>query len=442
MHLPPVQFLALSTGLSLDPIAKPIAAILAAIYSVVPNYGVAILVLSLAWMILIAPLTLKTTRSMLAMQKLQPQIKKLQEQHRNDRAALSQATMDLYKEHNVSPFGSCLPTLLPLPIFFALFRVIDGLSHTVNGVAAPKYLSKSTTMYHDIKAAGGHLNAFGIDLSKNLFSHHSGVGAALPYAALILVMMGTQYLQTVQMMSRNPAAADNPQAKMMKYLPIVFGIFFLRFPAGVILYYAMSNVCRIGQQTLMYRYDPKVKNLAAREIREIEAETREIETGKRKRELPAQPAPKSRFRDLLASAAEQSARAREDSQSAKGPSTNPTPPKATAKGKGAGSKVSGATSKASGSGTPSPDRNGKATASSGKRVGTGSVGTGSVNSGGGVAKRPNDTAANGNQAAPTDGSQNGDGITSGPPRTGAGTGSGGRTGAASTNRTNRKRRGR
>ena len=74
-------------------------------------------------------------------------------------------------------------------------------------------------------------------------------------------MAGTGYMQSAQMMSRNPAAAQNPQMRMMKYLPLLFVVFFIRFPAGVLLYYAMSNVCRIVQQDLMYRFDPKVKAL-------------------------------------------------------------------------------------------------------------------------------------------------------------------------------------
>jgi YidC/Oxa1 family membrane protein insertase len=256
----------------LDPIAKPIAGLLAEIYSVIPNYGIAILVLSLLWMIIISPLTLKSTRSMLAMQKLQPQLKKLQEQHKNDRQAFSQAQMELFREHQVSPFGSCLPMLLPLPVFFALFRVIQGL-----GRPDPKYLSHSTRMYQDIVAAHGHLNAFGMDLSQNAFSPHSSVWAALPFWILLLVMAGTGYLQSSQMMSRNPNAAQNPQMRMMKYLPLVFAVFFIRFPAGVLLYYAMSNVCRVVQQDAMYRFDPKVKALVGQEVLEVEAKTHEID---------------------------------------------------------------------------------------------------------------------------------------------------------------------
>ncbi len=211
-----------SSGSILDPIAKPLAALLAGIYAVIPNYGVAIMGLSVLWMVIISPLTLKSTRSMLAMQKLQPELKKLQEKHKNDRQAFAQAQMDLFREHNVSPFGSCLPMLLPLPVFFALFRVIDGLSHTVNGVTMPKYLNPGTQMYKSIVAAHGQLWAFGMDLSKGALSHHDGIAAAAPYWIALLVMGGTSYLQSAMMMNRTQSAATaNPQMRMMKYFRAV-----------------------------------------------------------------------------------------------------------------------------------------------------------------------------------------------------------------------------
>jgi YidC/Oxa1 family membrane protein insertase len=277
-------------GSILDPIAKPIAWVLAGIYSVIPNYAVAIIVLSVLWMIIIAPLTLKTTRSMLAMQQLQPELKKLQEKHKDDRQAFAQAQMELFREHNVSPFGSCLPMLLPLPIFFGLYRVITGLSHHgANGASDPKYLSPGTQMYKDIVAAGGHLKAFGMDLSLNAFSHHATVWAALPYWILVLVLAGTGYLQSSQMMSRNPNASANPQMRLMKYLPLFLVVLFVRFPAGVLLYYAMSNVCRIVQQDAMYRFDPKVKALVVQEVREVEAHTHEIDEEQARGKKPPKP---------------------------------------------------------------------------------------------------------------------------------------------------------
>src|ERR1700730_12373745 len=123
-----------SGGITLDPIAKPIAAVLAFFYSLVPNYGAAIILLTIAVMVILTPLTIKQTRSMLVMQKLQPELKRLQEEHKNDRQALNEAVMAMYKEHNASPPGGCLPMILPFPVFFALFRVLEGLSRTKSGV--------------------------------------------------------------------------------------------------------------------------------------------------------------------------------------------------------------------------------------------------------------------------------------------------------------------
>jgi YidC/Oxa1 family membrane protein insertase len=271
-----------SSGSILDPIAKPIAWLLAEIYSVIPNYGIAIIILSIIWMALISPLNLKSTRSMLAMQKIQPELKKLQEKHKNDRQAFAQAQMELFREHGVSPFGACLPMLLPLPIFFALFRVIDGLSHTVNGVSMPKYIPPSSEMYHNIQAAHGQINAFGMNLAHSAVSHHSSFAAALPYWILLIIMGATSYFQSAMIMSRNQANAQaNPQMamqmRMMKFLPLIFVVFCIRFPAGVILYYAMSNICRIVQQDAMYRFDPKVKALAAKEVQEVEDLTDKID---------------------------------------------------------------------------------------------------------------------------------------------------------------------
>jgi YidC/Oxa1 family membrane protein insertase len=267
------------------PIARPLAAVLAWLYSLVPNYAFAIIAVGVIWTIIIAPLTLKSTRSMLAMQRLQPQMKKLQAEHKNDRMALNQAMQDLYKREGASPLGGCLPMLLPFPVFIALFDLIDGLSyrHLVNGVRCsyPRFLSPSTAMFHAIVRSQGRLDSFGMDLAKNALSSHPSLLAALPYFALLLIMIGTQYLQSAQMYSRNPSAQDNPQMKFMKYLPILFGIIFIRFPAGVILYYAASSLLRVFQQTLMYRFDPVVRRLTNKDLGMVEKEIAEIDAGNR-----------------------------------------------------------------------------------------------------------------------------------------------------------------
>jgi len=312
--------LILAKGGLFDPIAKPLAAVLAFFYSLVPNYGIAIVLLTIAMMIVLTPLTIKQTRSMLVMQKLQPEMKKLQEQHKNDRQALNEAVMQLYKEHNASPLGGCLPMLLPFPLFIALLRVLEGLSHkgvdplTKAVVSMPKYLTAHTQMAKDIIKAHGELDAFGMNLAKSARNVGGGFAHSLPYFILLLVMVGTQFYQQYQLTSRNPAAQSQPgQAAMMKFIPIFFGLISLNFPAGVVLYWTVSNVIRIGQQWALYKYDPKVKALVVKDVKEIEANTKVIEA-KSKAATSGQDnqdkAPRRSFRDLLANASEAAAERR------------------------------------------------------------------------------------------------------------------------------------
>src|SRR3954462_4398391 len=155
-------------------IAKPLASGLNFFYSLVPNYGIAIILLTVVVMLVLTPFTVKSTRSMLAMQRLQPEIKRLQQQHKNDRQALNEAMMAFYKEHNVNPLGGCLPMLLQMPVFFGLYEAIRGLTHN-----PPKGLSPSSDLFKALcgtynatantcsNAVNGHIpmKSFGMDLA-------------------------------------------------------------------------------------------------------------------------------------------------------------------------------------------------------------------------------------------------------------------------------------
>ena len=300
-----IYSLLLAKGGYFDPIAKPLAAVLAFFYDLIPNYGIAIVLLTVAMMIVLTPLTIKQTRSMLVMQKLQPEMKKLQEKHKNDRQALNEAVMALYKEHNASPLGGCLPMLLPFPLFIALLRLLEGLSH-IDGkthTAMPKYLSHSTRMYTDIVKAKGQLDAFGMNLAKSARNAGGGFGHTLPFFVLLLLMVGTQFYQQYQLTSKNPAAKSQPgQAAMMKFIPLFFGLISIQFAAGVVLYWTVSNLIRVGQQWAQYEYDPKVKALVAKDVDEIEAKTREIDAkGSLKTPKPKR---SGMFRNILAQATE------------------------------------------------------------------------------------------------------------------------------------------
>ena len=105
-----------------------IANVLAWFYDLVPNYAVAIALLTLSIMVLLTPLTLKSTKSMLEMQRLQPEVRRLQQQYKGDRQKLNEEMMALYKEHKINPLGGCLPLLLQAPVFIILFRVLHSLT--------------------------------------------------------------------------------------------------------------------------------------------------------------------------------------------------------------------------------------------------------------------------------------------------------------------------
>lgn len=243
---------------------KILGVLLQYFYDVVPNYAAAIAMLTIFVMIVLLPLTIKGTRSMLAMQRLGPDIRKLQEKHKNDRQKLNEEMMALYRDNKINPLGGCLPLLLQLPVFILLYRTIYGLSHMKNGVPQPKYLDHSSKLYEDIVAGHGKLESFGVDLASTATRHHASFAAAVPFFVMIIVMVALQYWQQHQVASRTLASADTPQAQQMrmiqKFFPPVFGVVSLKFPAGVILYSIISSLFRISQQSAMYRFDPQLKS--------------------------------------------------------------------------------------------------------------------------------------------------------------------------------------
>ncbi|HZQ58476.1 MAG TPA: membrane protein insertase YidC [Acidimicrobiales bacterium] len=248
-------------------------------YSIWPNYLGMVVIFTFILMVVITPFTVKGMRSAAEMSRLQPEIKKLQDQYKNDRIKQNEEMQALFKEHGVNPLGGCLPTLLPLPIFFIVFRLLERLNGHKTGAAAPLvrlfrgqvggaggYVAPHYLAYHDkltqhIIHDGGHLKAFGMDLALTARAHHSSVGAALPYYILILVMTGSQYWQQRQINQRNPQAANaNPQMKMtMQLFPAFYALISLNIPATVVFYLLISGLFRMAQNSLSYRYDPVLK---------------------------------------------------------------------------------------------------------------------------------------------------------------------------------------
>jgi YidC/Oxa1 family membrane protein insertase len=281
-----------SLGQVLNPLFQAVSDVLTFFYGLIPNYAIAIALLTIAVMVVLAPLTVKSTRSMLAMQKLAPEIKKLQQKYKNDRQKLNEEMMKVYKENNVSPVGGCLPMLLQLPFFFILYSVVRGLTNTVrvhgHVVADPKYISHSSKMYHDLVASHGQMVSFGVNLSSSATSHHASFAAALPFYIMILVAIALQYLQMRQLTARNPqAAAANPQAqRLQKFMPLIFAFIYINIPAAVNIYFIVSSLFRIGQQELMFRFDPVIKEMS--DGRTVVAKAREIKPASRGKGGPEQ----------------------------------------------------------------------------------------------------------------------------------------------------------
>ncbi len=255
-----IPILGSTIGQIFAPFYTAMAWLIAFFYSLVPNYAFAIILLTLVVMAITAPLTVKSTKSMVATQRLQPELKKIQTKYKNDRVALNEEMMKLYREHHINPAGGCLPVIIQTPFFLVLYGVIKGLTNTVTSKdhvvsAAPRYISHGSKLYKSLIASPGHMKSLGIDLAQKLTSHQAHWYGHLPIAALILAAIGLQFFQMRAMTRRNPAAAQaNPQMQMMqKYMPIIFGIIYINIAAGVNIYFIVSALCRIGIQEWVFR---------------------------------------------------------------------------------------------------------------------------------------------------------------------------------------------
>jgi len=200
-------------------IAKPLHHLLIWLYAFLGNYGLCIIVLVLMIKTLFYWPTKKAYESMADMRKLQPEMTRMRELYGDDRQKMGQEMMALYKKNKVNPMGGCLPILIQIPVFFALYK---SLLVSIELRHAPFY---------------GWIT----DLS-----------AMDPYYVLPIVMGASMIIQQ----RLNPAPPDPLQAKVMKFLPIIFTFMFLFFPSGLVLYWLVNNVLSIAQQW----YILKMKN--------------------------------------------------------------------------------------------------------------------------------------------------------------------------------------
>jgi YidC/Oxa1 family membrane protein insertase len=208
--------------------------------------GWAIILLTVAVRVVVLPLSIKQTKSMIAMQKLQPQLKEIQKKYKDDREKMGQEMMKLYKENKVSPLGGCLPLLIQLPILFALFAVLHNTAKYVTWI-------KNVSQYgflgiRNIVATGAVLWSGGkVTIYDAAAKNHQEVikYAGHEYTAvviLILLTVVTGYIASKMM------TTDPKQSKMMAFMPVLFGVFAWILPAGITIYIIVTNVLTIAQQ--------------------------------------------------------------------------------------------------------------------------------------------------------------------------------------------------
>jgi YidC/Oxa1 family membrane protein insertase len=198
------------------------------------SWGVAIILMTFTVRIVILPLTFKGVKSMQRLQTLQPEIKKIQERYKGDKQRMNQEVMAFYQQEKVNPLGSCLPLLLQIPFFIALFSLL-----------------RSSDFKHDIAANPGFLAID--DLAKN-------INDPVLLGVVIVLYVGTQLAASAV----TAISADPTQRRIMFALPFVFVIFIVNFPAGLIVYWITTNVWTIGQQLLVKKLYPKPDLAAAK----------------------------------------------------------------------------------------------------------------------------------------------------------------------------------
>src|SRR6476661_829740 len=233
------------------------------------SWTLAIIGLTVTIRAMLIPLFVKQIKSSRNMQLIQPKVKELQKKYGHDRERLAQETMKLYKDSGTNPFASCLPILIQMPIFLALFRLLDH--HAANGTGKA-FLSA------DLAKSFRSAELFGAIPLKATFMQSGGSTAVMVVAAILVVAMtATTFTTQRQLMSKNmpPDALSGPYAQQQKLLlyvlPVVFAVGGIAFPIAVLFYWTTSNLWTMGQQFYVIRNNPAPGTAAAKAKQERDA---------------------------------------------------------------------------------------------------------------------------------------------------------------------------
>jgi YidC/Oxa1 family membrane protein insertase len=254
---------------TLDPLYRVIGWLLALFYIPTHSLGIAVILLTIVIMLVQFPLTAKQAKSMIQMQRVQPEIKKIQQKYKDDKAKQNEELLKFYQENKINPLAGCLPMIITIPIGIAVFRTF---SHGVQ-----KHLPQSGRMgelYHAICGTKGthacttYLNHHTSDppaalnflgMSLNITAREAqklgGLGKAWPYYVVIALVAFTGWFQVKQTQARQlQTSSAGPNAQMQaitKIFPVFFAFICLGLNAGANIYFVVSNIWRIGQQHLV-----------------------------------------------------------------------------------------------------------------------------------------------------------------------------------------------
>ncbi|MFP4446479.1 MAG: membrane protein insertase YidC, partial [Desulfosudaceae bacterium] len=210
-----------------DVVARPCLWLMNKVYQIIPNYGVAIIVLTLIIKLIFWPLGNKSYKSMAEMKKIQPLMAEVREKYKDDKKKMNEEMMALYKTYKVNPLGGCLPMIVQIPVFIAFYRMLYQaieLRHApfmlwINDLSAPERL-------------------FSFDISVPLMQPPIGI------PVMTIIMGATMFLQQ----KLQPTPGDPAQAKMMMLMPVFLTVIFINFPSGLVLYFIVNNLVSIAQQ--------------------------------------------------------------------------------------------------------------------------------------------------------------------------------------------------
>ncbi|MGA1257691.1 MAG: YidC/Oxa1 family membrane protein insertase, partial [Ilumatobacteraceae bacterium] len=262
-----------------DPIFDAVGWLIAWIYSWSNDYSISIGMMAVVVMLVITPLTLKSTRGMLEMQRLQPELRRLQIEHKGDRQGLNEAMMKLYQEHKVNPLASCLPLLAQMPVFILMFRLLTGLTYRPSPDAgfAPKHLAESSELYQSL-VGRDEMRSIGLDLAVTPITvMRDNFARGLVYAGLVAALALLYFVQQRMVASRTVSPTMSAsQQKIMQYLPVVFAVFQVILPTGLIVYYFVQAAVRIGQQAYITKRFYGGDDSIGRQAQQASAKAREL----------------------------------------------------------------------------------------------------------------------------------------------------------------------